>query len=116
MLSMCTTSTLRGSLPLTAKLSISVGIDRDRGAAVDAQRLADAGNEEQQRDARVAQDIAEAVDAVVAGPVGQRQRALVENAHEAGRVALGRTVEPFGAAGRDRDEGRGLDQLAVARR
>ena len=90
------------------------GIDRDRGAAIHAQGLAHAGNQKQQRDARIAHDVAEAVDAVVARPVGNRDGLIVEDAHKAARVALGRAVEPLRSAGRHRHERRRFDQFAVA--
>ena len=88
-------STQRGSLPPMAKLAISSGsIEIDR-AAVHPQGLADTGNEEQQRDARIAHDVAQAIDTVVAGAVRDGERLVVEDAHKAGRVAFGRAIEPF---------------------
>src|SRR3974390_3608150 len=93
-----------------------IGIDRDCRAPVHPQGLADARNEKQQRDARIAHKVAHAVDAVVAGAVGNGECLLVEDADEAGRIALRRTVEPLRAAGRDRDERRGFDQLGRRRR
>src|SRR3974390_1117557 len=92
------------------------GIDRDCRAPVHTQGLADAGNEEQQRNARIAHEVAHAVDAVVAGAIGNGECLLVEDADEAGRIALRRAVEPLRAAGRDCDERRGFDQLGIGRR
>ena len=62
------------------------------GAAVDAQRVAAARDQEDQAHVRVGEDVAEAVGAPVAGPLGDRDRAVVEDVDEAGRVALGRDV------------------------
>ena len=90
-------------------------IGRDRGAADDPDGLAAAGNEEQQRDARIDEDVAQRVDAVVAAPVGNEQRLLVVHAHEARRIAARRAVEPVRAAGGEREERRRLDEGAVVR-
>jgi hypothetical protein len=45
-------------------------IGRDCSAAVDADGLAAAWNEEQERNPRVVQDVAQTIDAVVAAPIG----------------------------------------------
>src|SRR6516165_1840560 len=74
-------------------------IGRDCGAAVDANGLAAARNEEEQRHARVRKDVAQAVDAVVAAPVGNKQRLFVVDAHEARRVAARGTIEASGKNG-----------------
>ena len=110
-----TTSTQRGVFPSSTKLCAQFGIGRDRGAADDAHGLAHAGNEKQQRDARIAHQIAQAVDAIVAAAIGDQQRLLVAHAHEAGRIAARRAIETFGPAGREHDKGRGLDQRAILR-
>src|SRR5262245_60908496 len=88
-------------------------IDGDRSAAIHAQGLTHAGDQKKQRDARITYNIAKAVNAVVAGPVGNGERLVVENTYKAGGIALGRTIEAFGPAGRDCQERRSLDQLAV---
>ena len=62
-------------------------VDAELGAAVDPQCGAGTGDQEQQADARVADDVAERVDAVVAAPVGDHQRAFVVNTHEPLEVA-----------------------------
>src|SRR5215470_13269702 len=69
-------------------------IGRDHGAAGDPDGLAAARDQEQQGDARIGDDIAQRVDAVVAAPVGHKQRLLVLDAHEARRVAARRAIEP----------------------
>src|SRR5947207_566224 len=71
------------------------GIDRDRGAAVDAQRFSDARNKEKKCDARVAHDVPKAVDTVVPGAVGDRECRMIENAYKTRCIALGRAVETF---------------------
>ena len=88
-----------------AKVSVQLRIGRDLGAADDAHRLADAGDEEQQRDARIAHQVAQAVDAIVAAAVGDEQRVLVDHAHEARRIAARRAVEAFRPAGRQHQNG-----------
>ena len=88
MLSMCTISTQRGSLPLTAKLCISSGSIEIEARPLTRSVSPMPGNEKQQRDARIAHDVAEAVDAVVAGPVGDSERLVVEDTHKTGRVAF----------------------------
>ena len=64
----------------------------DRRAAVDAQRVLEAGDEEQQADRRVGQQVAHGVDAVVARPVGDQKRRVVEDPDETPGVALRRDV------------------------
>jgi hypothetical protein len=93
-----TTITVRGALPSMTKLCVSAGSVGDRGTAVHADRLAASRNEEQQRHARVVDDVAQRVDAVVAAPVRYEQRLLVGDPHEARRVAARRAVEPVGTA------------------
>ena len=56
------------------------------------------GIDEQQPDVRVGEDVAQRVGDPVARPVGDQQRALVEDADEAGRIAARRHVAaPSGA-------------------
>ena len=82
-----------------------------RGAAVDAQGLGHARDEEQQPDVRVVDDVALAIQAVVARPVGDRERPLVEHLNEARRVAARRVVgEPVRARGREAQERRERDE------
>src|SRR5262249_54576673 len=88
-------------------------IGRDCGAAVDANGLAAARNEEEQRHARVRKDIAQAVDAVIAAPVGNQQRLLVLNAHESGRIAARGTIKAVGPRRGQREERRRLDEGAI---
>jgi hypothetical protein len=76
----------------------------------------DAGYQEQQRYARIANQIAEAVDAIVATPVGNDERRLVDHAHEAGRIAARRAIEAVRAACRQHYKRRRFDQLAILRR
>ncbi|HKA04358.1 MAG TPA: hypothetical protein VKD67_08510 [Acidimicrobiales bacterium] len=65
-----------------------VGVGDEVAASVDAQRLADAGDEEDHPDGRVGEQVAVAVDAAVAGQLTHGQPVLVEDADEAGRPAL----------------------------
>ena len=54
--------------------------------------------------ARIADDVAQRIDAVVAAPVGNEHGARIGDAAEARRVAARRAVEPLGADGGDDDE------------
>ena len=69
-----------------------LGVGGERRAAVDAERLGHAGHEEQQPDVRVGEDVAQRVGDPVARPLGQQQRAVVEDPDEPGRVAAGAEV------------------------
>lgn len=69
------------------------GVGAEPRPPVDPQRVAAAGDERQQADVWVGEDVVEAVGSAVTGPVGDRDRAIVEDAHEPGRVALRRDVE-----------------------
>ena len=69
-----------------------VGVDGHPGIALDPQRLVATGDDEQQPDVRVLDDVGEAVDEVVADGVREHHAALVEHLHEAGHAALGDTV------------------------
>jgi hypothetical protein len=73
------------------------------------------GDEKQQRDARIADDIAQGVDAVVAAAIGNEQSFLVRHPHETRRVAARRAIEPIRPAGRQRKERRRLDEFAIMR-
>ena len=71
------------------------GIDRDRSVAVHAQCFAHARNKKKQRDARIANDVPKAVNAVVAWPIGYRERLVVEDSHKTRGVAFGRAIHTF---------------------
>ena len=90
-------------------------IGRNAGTANDANRFADAGNEKQQRDARIANDVAQRVDAIVAAAVGNEQRLFIGHAHKTRCVAARRAIEPFRPAGRQREERRRLDEFSIGR-
>lgn len=88
---------------------------RHRRGAVHPQGLVDARHEEDQPDAGVLDDVAEAVDAFVAAPVGDHQGAAIGNAHEARRVAARARIGLAGRVGarqhqerRERDEPAGV--------
>ena len=91
-------------------------IGRNDGAAVDPHGFADAGNEKQQRDARVAHEVAQRIDAIVAATVGDDEGVCVEHPDKTRRVAARRAVEPLGPACGHHAERSRLDQLAVLRR
>ena len=69
-----------GRLAVHRHRGAQLGVADDDGAAGDPERVADAGDDEDQADGRVAQEVAEGVEPAVAEPVGDRQRALVEHA------------------------------------
>src|SRR3984957_7752218 len=90
-----------------------LAVDADRRASIDAQCPANPGDQEQQRDARVADDVAQGIDAVVAAPVRQHDGPAVDHADKAGRIAARRAIQPFPARRGEDDEGRGLDEAAI---
>ena len=65
-------------------------------------------------DARIREDVAQAVDAVVAAALGQQQRALVLHLDKAGRIAARRDIEAAGAGRQHRERG-GRDHGLVVR-
>ena len=73
------------------------------------------GNQEQQRDVRILDDIAQAVDTVVSAALGYQQRRLIFDHHEAGRIAARRRIETMWAAGGQHEKWRSLNQLPVMR-
>ena len=71
------------------------------------------GIEEQQPDVRVREHVAERVGELVARPLRDEQRALVEDVDEAGRIAARAHVAgAVGGGGREQHERRPLDELA----
>ena len=91
-----------GTLPSTSLVGEQLASSVMTRAAVDAERVADAGDEEEQPDARVGEEVRQRVGEPVARAVGDQQRALVEDADEAGRVAARRDVEAAVRAARSR--------------
>ena len=67
--------------------------------AVDPHRGVGAGDQEHQADAPVAQDVAQAVDAVVAVPVGQGEGCGVQNRAPRAFIAARGAIGAFGADG-----------------
>ncbi len=64
----------------------------DPRAAIDAQGFIDARHKKDHADPRPLYEVAERIDPVVAEPVGNQQRRVVDHVDEARRVALGRGV------------------------
>ena len=86
-------------------------IGTDLGAAVDAVGLVGARDEENQPDARVLDDVLQAVQPIVAATIGDQQgAAVVRHLDETGLVALGRAIEPRFAARRQHQKRRGRDE------
>jgi hypothetical protein len=96
---------LRGTLPFTASGS-STGIGGIARAAVDPQRLVDAGDEEDQSDTGPYQQVADRIDPIVAEPVGDQQRLVVEHVDKAGGITLWRGVAAARRIRRGDDEKR----------
>ena len=83
-----------------------------RGPSVQPERLVHARNHEQQSHLRVLENVPQRVHAVVAGPVGQEDGAIVEDLDETRRIAPRRAVDPPVRAGRGEDhERREPDEL-----
>src|SRR5258708_5775485 len=78
----------------------------DLGGSIDPERLANAGNQKDRTSVRVVEDIRQPVETLVPPSVGDRDRLVVENGDEAGRVAFGRHVASAGRAGRREEEKR----------
>ena len=76
--STATTSTLRGALPCMVKLAHSAGSVEIVARPITRSVSLTPGNQEQQRDARVVDQVAQAVDAVVAAPVRDHQGLVVD--------------------------------------
>ena len=110
------TMTVRGALP-------SILNDASRSGSADTcarpltrSVLPEPGNQEQQRHPRIAHDVAQGIDAVVAAAIRHHQRLLVVDADEARQIAARRAIQPLRPAGRERRERRLLDQHAIGRR
>src|SRR5262245_2853048 len=90
------------------------GIDGDRRPAVHAQRFLHAWHQAPNYKARITDDVAKPVDAIVARTIGDRQRLVVKNPHKPGRVTFGRAIKSLGTCRRDSHKRRHLNQLAIA--
>ena len=88
-----------------------IGVGGDLGPAVDPQGLVDAGDHEQQAGLGVGHHVAERIDPLVAAPIRDQQRPVVEHRHEARRVAAWRGIDPaLGVRRRQHQEGRQRDE------
>ena len=89
-----------------------LGVAGEAGAAVDAQRLVEARNKEEQPGAAGPDDVPERVDELVPGGIGDREPPVVQHVHEAGRAALRRHVAvSVLVGGRDQNERRAGDEV-----
>src|SRR5260370_34978286 len=85
----------RGFFAVDSKTLLQDWIDADPGPPVDPICFVRPGDQENQCDARVLHHVLDAVDPIVAAPVGDQQcAAVVLDLDEAGLVTLGRAVEP----------------------
>ena len=90
------------------------GLRRNHRPAIDPQRGAGAGDQEQQRHPGVADDIAQRIDPVVAAPVGQQQRrAVVCHPDKPGQITARTAIQPLRPDRRQRRKGRSGDQPGV---
>lgn len=88
----------------------------DLGGAIDADHVLFAGDEEHERDVRVAHDVAQRVEAVVAAPVGHQQGFGVCDADHGAVVAAWCGVCALWSDGGQDAEARGVDPCAVVGR
>src|SRR5579862_3140264 len=103
-------------LAVDGKTPLQVRIDADSRPAIHPEGLVRAWRQEDQPDALVLDEILQAVDPVVARPVGDEQRAaVILNLDESRFVALGRAVEPLLPSGGEDEEGRSGDEGATLR-
>jgi len=86
--------TLRGTLPGESEAFAQLPLDRDHGVPVDrANVFRRSPGSEQQRNARIGDEMRQTVDAIVAAPIRNMSSVfLVPDAHKAGRVAARRRV------------------------
>src|SRR2546429_130881 len=104
----------QGALVVGRQQLEDLRVTNDRGAPVHAERLLAARNEEDRPDVRVLEQVSHAVQALVARPIGDYEAAVVEDADEPGRVALGRDVARARATRRrQEEEGRARDERAA---
>src|SRR5262245_30016240 len=91
-----------------------VFVAHDGGAAVHAQRLLPARDQEDQTHVGIREDVAHAIEPLVARPVGDDQPILVQDVHEARLIALGRDIAlARGIRGRQQQEWRERDEPAA---
>jgi len=93
-----------GTLPSTSDGASSSASSVRIAPPVDAERVADAGDHEQQADVRVDEDVAQRVGDPVAGPVGNQQRAprrgCARTPPDPARAHVATTVRRRGSRGR----------------
>ena len=58
-------------------------------------------------------NVAQRIDTVVAATVGDHHGPVVDHAHETGRIATRRAVQPFGTGCRQDNERRDFDEAAI---
>ena len=64
-----------------------IGCKRNSCTPIDAQRFANPRDQKQQRNARIDHDVLEAVNAIIAATIWNKQRLCVMNTNEARRIA-----------------------------
>ena len=102
-----------GNLPLHRQRGQQGGIAGDARPAVHTQGLVHSGNQEEQPHLRIFQDVAQTIQAVVAGTVRNEQGVVVEHRHKPGGIALGRDIAPALPPGRSHhQEGAVGDEVA----
>mmetsp|Transcript_29458 Transcript_29458/g.57699 ORF Transcript_29458/g.57699 Transcript_29458/m.57699 type:complete len:201 (-) Transcript_29458:7-609(-) len=100
-----------GTAPAHLKPVTEVRRVTNLGAAVHPQRFGDAWDHEQQGHLRVGQYVQQPVDAIIAGPIRDQQRAFILDLDKARRIALGRYIEVCAVRGCQDQKRRVGDEL-----
>lgn len=90
-------------------------INENSGLPIYPQCLADTWNQKYQGDARIRNDIAQAIDSVVSSTVRNEQGALVDDRYKACWIASWRNIQAVLSTCRQNDERRGFNKLPVVR-
>ena len=105
----------RRFLGVDAELLFDPRVHCDPSAAVHPIGLVCAGDEEDQPDARVFNEVLETVDLIVAASVGDEQRStVIRDRHEARSIALGRAVKALPASSGENQKWRRRDEGAAS--
>ena len=90
-------------------------IGGDPCSAVHAQGRVQVGHQKYQLNPWVLDDVAQAVDAVIATSLGQHQGSLVDDAHQRGRISTLRGVQDIGTAGGQHGKPSARDPMLIDR-
>jgi hypothetical protein len=90
-------------------------VSAQRGVTIDPQDFGNPRNHEHQIGARVTDEVANSIEAIVSASLRQQQRGIIMNPYNTGRVAAWGAVQPSRASCRDNNEGGGFHHRAVCR-